>query len=291
MTFFLGTKGNVKLRRGTSVSIGNLADQVDQADINLALNRLGFDGAADNLLTGDRLDIFTTDPRGLLFFEPSVWTSGTIEDTISAYVNVNAAGGLRFFATFEDSVNNNRAAEYTLVSFAGDPVPITYAVRDVAENIVGNVIDYTFATDREAIDTTTLSDKFRQLFAAGLLSGSGSITCAFDFTTTGAAETPLLLLQLIRRLDIGSEFQCGLYLTDKTVDPAVNSVFYAFTAIITKAGVEVRAGDIINCTIDFVSTGEIRLLIGQLEAFILKEDDDRLALEQTVDFLLKETED
>jgi hypothetical protein len=291
MTFFLGTKGNVRLRRATSVSIGELRDRVDPSDINTSLNRLSFDGAGENLLTGDRVDISTDDARGLLFFNTAIWSSGTVEQTVSADVNVNAAGGLRFFGSFEDAINNTRANEYALASFAGDPVAIRYQVRDVSASVLGNVIDYTFATDREAIDATALNDKFRQLYSAGILSGSGSITCAFDYTTAGVTETPLLMLQLIQRLDIGSEFDCGLYLTDKTNDASVNDVFYSFTAMITKAGVEVRAGDIINCTIDFVATGEIRLLIGQLEDYILKEDDDRLKLEQSLDFLLKETED
>lgn len=291
MTFFLGTKGNVRLRRATSVNIGELSDRVDPSDINTSLNRLSFDGAGENLLSGDRVDISTDDARGLLFFNTAIWSSGTVEQTVSAYVNVNAAGGLRFFASFEDAINNTRANEYALADFAGDPVAIRYQVRDVSASVLGNVIDYTFATDREAIDATALSDKFRQLYSAGILSGSGSITCAFDYTTAGVTETPLLMLQLIQRLDIGSEFDCGLYLTDKANDPTVNDVFYTFTAMITKAGVEVRAGDIINCTIDFVATGEIRLLIGQLEDYILKEDDDRLKLEQSLDFLLKETED
>ena len=291
MTFFLGTKGNIRLRRGNSVQMGELVDSIGPDDVNTNLQRLSFDSAGDNLLTGDRVDIATSDARGLLFFNPAVWSSAAVEPSISAYVNVNAAGGLRFFPTFESAINNTRASEFALASFAGNPVSILYQVRDVSQSVLGNVIDYTFATDREAIDATSLSDKFRQLYSAGILSGSGSITCAFDYTTAGVTETPLLMLQLIQRLDIGSEFDCGLYLTDKSVDAGVENVFYSFKAMITKAGVEVRAGDIINCTIDFVATGEIRLLIGQLEDYILKEDDDRIKLEQSLDFLLKESED
>jgi hypothetical protein len=99
------------------------------------------------------------------------------------------------------------------------------------------------------------------------------------------------MLQLINRLDIGSEFDCALYLTDKSVDETVDSVYYDFTAMVTKAGVQVAAGDIINCTIDFVTTGEIRLLVGQPSGYVLKEDDDKINLEQSLDFLLTETED
>jgi hypothetical protein len=291
MTFFLGTKGNVRLRRATSVLISALQDQIDPADVNTSLARLSFDSAGDNLLTGDRVDINTTDARGLVCFTGAAWSSGTVEAGISAYVNVNAAGGLRFFRTFQDAVNNTRANELALYAFTGEPIPIECRVRDVSYSVLGNVIDYTLATDREAIDTTSLNDRFRQLYSAGLLSGSGSITCAFDYTTAGTTEAPLLMLQLIQRLELGSSFDCALYLTDKSVDAGVNNVFYQFDAMVTKAGVEVRAGDIINCTIDFVTTGEIRLLIGSIDEFILKEDDDRINLEQSLDFLLKETED
>jgi hypothetical protein len=291
MTFFLGTKGNVRLRRATSVQISALQDQIDAADVNTTLNRLSFDSAGDNLLTGDRVDISTTDPRGLVCFTSAAWSSGTVEPGISGYVNVNAAGGLRFFGTFEDAINNTRANELALYAFAGAPIPIECRVRDVSYSVLGNVVDYTLATDREAIDSTSLSDRFRQLYSAGLLSGSGTITCAFDYTTAGVTETPLLMLQLIQRLELGSAFDCALYLTDSSVDATVNSVFYQFDAMVTKAGVQVAAGDIINCTIDFVTTGEIRLLIGSIEEFILKEDNDRLSLEQSLDFLLKETED
>lgn len=200
-------------------------------------------------------------------------------------------GGLRFFTVFEDAVNNVRANELPLSAFVGAPLPITVRVRDVKANLLGNVAEYQFSTDRESLDTTTLSDKFKQQFSAGILSGSGSITCAFDYITSGATETPLLALQLIQRLDIGSEFDLALYLTDQDVDPNVSTIFYDLTALITRAGVQVRAGAIIECVIDFVTTGEIRLLIGKPSEYILKEDDDRIELEQSLDFLLQEIDD
>lgn len=291
MTFFLGTKGNIRLRRGTSLKMGELIDSISPDDVNLTLNRLGFDSAGANLLTGDRVNLTTTDARRLVCFATGAWPDYVRRNNIAAYVNVNAAGGLRFFRGFADSVNNVRANELPLAAFAGDPLPITVAIKDTTYNVLGNVIDYTLATDREAIDTTSLSDRFRQLYSAGLLSGTGTINCAFDYTTSGVAETPLLMLQLINRLDIGSEFDCALYLTDKANDETVQNVYYEFTAMVTKAGVEVRAGDIINSTIDFVTTGEIRLLIGQPSGYVLKEDDDKITLEQSLDFLLTEPDD
>lgn len=291
MTFFLGTKGNVRLRRGTKAQLGSIEDVIIPDDVNLTLNRLSFDGALDNILTGDRVDLTTTDPRGLVCFAPSAWSSNSVRRGISAYVHVNAMGGLRFFDTFQDAVNNVRANEIQLAAFAEPSLEIVVRIRDVAYNILGCVKGYEFSTDRETIDTTALDDRFKQQFSAGLLSGSGRIECAFGYQTTGMNEAPLLMLQLIQRVEIGSAFDLALYLTDKAVDPNVDNIFYDLAAVVTKAGVSVRAGDIIDCTIDFVTTGEIRLVYGKPSDYILKEDDDRIELEQSLDFLLQEIDD
>jgi len=291
MAVFLGNHGNVRLRRGIDAAYGILEDRIKPDDVNTSLNRLSFDGAVDNLVTGDRIDITTTDARGLVCFAASSWSSATVESTISAYVHVNAVGGLRFFYQFENAVNNNRAAEISLASFAGAELEISVRVRDVSFNVLGNVTSYTLNTSRETIDTTSLSDKFQKQYSAGNISGSGSIDCLFDYTSTGIKETPLLMLQLIHRVDIGSEFDLALYLVDKELDQSLTNVFYEMQAMVTQTGVTVNADGAITCTIDFVTTGEIRLLVGEPVGYVLKEDDDRIEIEQSLDFLLKETED
>ena len=291
MAVFLGNQGNVRLRRGIRIPYAVLSDEIKPDDVNTVLNRLSFDGALENLLTGDRIDLTTTDARGLVCFSGASWSSGIVEDNISAYVHVNAVGGLRFFESFVDAVNNNRAAEYTLTAFAAPLLQIEVKVRDVSANVLGNVTGYTLNTDREAIDATALSDKFKRQYSAGVISGNGSIDCLFDYTTTGIKETPLLMLQLIQRVDIGSEFDLALYLTDQSLNSSVENIYYELTAMVTRTGVTVDTDDIIRCTIDFVTTGEIRLLIGQPVGYVLKEDDDRIEIEQSIDFLLQEAED
>jgi hypothetical protein len=291
MAVFLGHQGNVRLRRGISTPYGTLVDEIKPDDVNTLLNRLSFDGAVENLLTGDRIDLSTEDPRKLLCFPASSWQSEEVEPGISAYVNVNAMGGLRFFNSFEDAINNNRANELPLAAFTGTPLSISVRVRDVSFNVLGNVTGYTLNTDREAIDCTTLSDKFQKQYSAGIISGNGSIDCLFDYTTSGIKETPLLMLQLIQRVDIGSEFDLALYLTDKSIKSSLTSVFYELTAMVTRTGISVQDDEVISCTIDFVTTGEIHLLIGEPVGYVLKEDDDRIEIEPSLDFLLQEIED
>jgi len=291
MTFFLGTQGNVQLRRGTAVVLGVLSEKITSDDVSTALNRIGTENGIDNLFTGDKIDIETTDARKLLFIPASNWSSGTVQDTYSTFVNINSAGGLRFYPTFADAVNNNRSSEIALQAFTGDPLSVTITARDAGSNVLGDVTSYEFNASRERVDTTVLSDKFKNQYNAGLISGSGRIECLFNTIGSGGKETPLLMLQLIQRLDLGCAFDLFLYLIDREVLPSHQSVFYALTAVVTNSGVKVDAGDVISCTLDFVTTGELKLVVGTLAEYLLKEDDDRIRQEQSLDFLLKEVTD
>jgi hypothetical protein len=290
MTYFLGQYGKIKLRRKSAETF---TSSVLPADVNTVLNRFGFDGSMENLLTGDQLVISTKDPRGLDFLPTATWPDGggaTLNQVV-AYSNINALGGIRLFETFSDAINNNRANEYPLESFAGARIPIDVAVLGSVQRVLGDVRGYTFNTDREALDTTTMSDRFRRMYTAGLISGSGSIDCLFNVENSGLTENSLLMLQLINRTNIGSEFNCALQLTDQEVYSSVPNIYYEFDAAIVKAGIEVSVDQVISCAIDFVTTGEIKILIGEPDGYILKEDTDRIRLQQSLDFLMSEVTD
>lgn len=290
MTYFLGHYGKVKLRRKSATSFSS---SISPADINTTLNRLGFDGSLENLLTGDQIRIYTTDARGLDFLPSSTWPAGdgSTYNEIIAYANLNAIGGIRLFNTFSAAVNNNRSEELPLESFAGASLPIEISIYGSVERVLGDVTGFTFNTDREALDTTTMSDRFKKMYSAGLISGSGSIDCLFNTANSGLVENSLLMLQLITRTDIGSEFSCYLQLTEDDVYSNTQDIYYEFDAMVTRTGIEVRPDQAINCAIDFVTTGEIRLLIGEPSGYVLKEDLDRLRLQQNLDFLLTEVTD
>ena len=290
MTYFLGQYGKVKLERNATTSFRT---EISNADVNTVLNRFSFNESLDNLLTGDQLIIKTEDSRGLAFLPSSTWPDGggQILDEVVAYSNINAIGGIRLFETFSQAINNDRASEYTVQTFTGDPIVVDVGVFGSVERVLGDVTGFTFNTDRESLDTTTMSDRFRRMYSAGLISGSGSIDCLFNTENSGLTENSLLMLQLINRTDIGSEFSCFLQLTEDDVYTNTQDIYYEFNAMVTRTGVEVRPDQAISCVIDFVTTGEIRLLIGEPSGYILKEDDDRLRLNQNLDFLLTEVTD
>ena len=290
MTYFLGNYGKIKLRRK---SAGSFASSILSADVNTILNRFGLEGSLDNLLTGDQLAISTTDPRGLDFLPSSTWPDGggATQNMVVAYANVNAIGGVRLFETFNEAVNNDRTHEYPVETFNGAAIPVDVKIYGSVERVLGDVVSYTFNTDREAMEVTTMSDRFKQMYSAGLISGSGSIDCLFNTENSGLTENSLLMLQLINRTDIGSEFACALQLIEDSTYTKAADIYYEFDAMVTRAGIEVRNDQAITCAIDFVTTGEIRLLIGEPSGYILKEDTDRLRLQQNLDFLLTEVTD
>lgn len=291
MTFFVGHTGIVRLQRNASNSFPAI---ISPADINTSLNRFSFDNSEDNLITGDLVEISTTDARGIDFLPSSFWglPEGQKANNARAVVNVNNVGGIRLYLDFADAINNVRAQEISLSSFAGADLSTSIAVRDTRYNTLGSVTSFEINTDRGAMETTSLSDVFRQQYSAGLLSGNGSIECLFSYETTGVAETPLLLLQIINRLDIGSSFKALLSLSsvEKTAT-FTEEVYYEVDAVITRAGVTVTADSLVSCSIDFVTTGEFKLRIGVPSEYILKEDNDAIYLEQSLDYLLQEVTD
>lgn len=290
MTYFLGHYGKVRLRRKAA---GTFTSTVSPADVNTILNRFSFDGSIENILTGDQLVISTEDARGLDFLPPSTWPDGggTTQNMVVAYCNINAIGGIRLFETFSAAINNDRTVEYPVEDFTGSDISISVQIYGSVERVLGDVRSYSFNTDREALETTTMSDRFKRMYSAGLISGAGSIDCIFNTTNSGLVENSLLMLQLINRTDIGSEFDCFLQLTDNDVDSNYQDIFYQFQAMITRTGIEVAPDQTINCAIDFVTTGDIQLLIGEPSGYILKEDTDRIRLQQNLDFLLTEVTD
>lgn len=292
MTFFAGDAGFVRLRRTTQAS--SFTSVINPVDINVPLARLGFDGSLQNILTGDRVVITTTDNSPLSCFPAAAWPAGqgVVQNSITAYVNVNLYGGLRFFYNFTDAVNNTRANEIDLVAIAQD-IPIEVTIEDTDFNLQGSVTGFTFQTERESVDITGLNDRFRQQYSAGIISGSGSIDALFNIDNIGTQEDSLLLIQLIQRLEIGSGFQAELFVMNKNEYGSNLDVFYQVDAVVTRAGVEVRGGSVISCSIDFVTTGDINLRVGNAPISLITQETTEPIYTSffAVDELLQEIDD
>ena len=289
--FTTGDQGCVQLRRRTGISFQSL---VRPEDINTLIKRFGFEGSDANLIQGDRLEISTSDPRGLIFIEPDWWPDKRVHHNAMIYAHINSMGGVRMFQSFEGALNNDKDKAGEMVEFNGAPIPIQVDVRDTGHHVLGGVRRFTFNTDRAAIDTTSLGDLFTEQFSAGNITGSGTIDCWFQAkralcdAAPNDQEMSILLPQIILRTELGAQFDAILQLTDGSDN---KPVFYEITALSTRVGIEVEPAGVISVAMDFVTSGEFYLRIGEPSGRILKEDYDRIMREQDIDFLLTEPTD
>jgi len=292
MAVLLGQYGQVELRR--SQLDEEFVGEVKQSDVNVARDRFSFDFPSGMLITGDQIEMSTTDGSLLSFVSADGWPTNAVYKDGIFYISVDEVGSIRLYRTFDEAIAGEVAGRINLAD-AGRTVPIRVRVRNNSERILGQVKSYELNTERDAIDTTNLSDEFRRQYS-GLISGSGRITCFFDYErrsldplTTGASagtlEMPLYVHQLLLRTRLGSEFFAKLILVSRgpkpygTVQDVEDEIWYEFDARITNVGIAFDATEPIESTIDFVTTGEIKLRTRYISNYLLQEDADLIRLE------------
>jgi len=282
MSTYLGAYGRVALRR-KSVE-GEKTSVVNTSDINVNARRFSFDFEPGFLISGDQIEITSTNGAVLGFVGTDGWANNTKQSSGKWYVFVDDLGGIRLYNNFAASLDGELASAITLSSIASD-IPIRVKVENASTRLLGAVTSYEINTNREAIDVTALSEEFRSQYS-GLMSGSGTISCHWDYLDT-VTESGNYLLQLILRTEVGSEFDAELFVKTENYSPTGqqnelnDKIYYSISAIITNAAVAFQPGSIVEVTADFITTGPIRLRtgVGQL-SYLLQENSDRLELEQ-----------
>lgn len=298
MSTYLGAYGRISLRRKSSE--GEKVSVINASDINVNRRRFSFDFDRNFLITGDQIEITSTDGAVLAFVSTSGWASGTKQSSGKWFVNVDQLGGIRLYETFVNSLSGEFASAIPLDSIASG-IPIRVAIDNAQQRILGSVTSYELNTNREAIDTTALSDEFRSQYA-GLMSGSGTISCHWNYVDEvggGDYEAANYLLQLILRTEVGSEFEAELDIKTRDYNPSPNAayagdrIYYKINAIITNAAIAFQPTTIVEMTADFVTTERIQLLASVDQGnYLLQEDGSKIELEQDANsYLLLEQED
>lgn len=291
MAVLLGYTGQVELRR--SQIDDNFTGNVAVSDVNTTKDRFSFDFPSGMLITGDQIEMSTTDGSLLDFIVPSGWPTNTVYKDGIFYIYVDEVGAIRLYNTFDDAISGGVTGRIGLVD-AGRTIPISIKVRNNNERILGQVKSFELNTERDTVDTTALSDEFRRQYS-GLISGSGRITCFFDYErrscdpltqdSTGTIEMPIYVHQLLLRTKLGSEFWAKLTLVSRGPKPYGSAediddeIWYEFDARITNVGIAFDPAEPIESTIDFVTTGEIKLRTRYVSNYLLQEDAGRIRQE------------
>lgn len=286
MGIYLGLIGNIELTR-TALE-GAKQSVLNPSDVNPSQDRFSFDFEEGYLITGDFVEITSTDRTNLDFIDASGWANNSLHSSGAWYVFVDELGGIRLYNSFAASLDGGTEGRVPLVAINRN-IPINLIVRDRESRVLGDVIEYELNTNRETVDITTLSDQYRQQYSS-LISGSGRLTARWDYTNNRHEEPVNYLMQLVLRTEIGSTFHGRFFI--KTPDtPAFagsfsanqinDSLWWEFDGIITASAVNFAADQVITSVIDFISTGPIRLRAStQVPNRLLQEDNGKIKLEQ-----------
>jgi len=286
MGIYLGNIGNVELTRKSLE--GDKESIVNPSDVNASSNRFSFDFDEGLLITGDLVEIATTDDTDLDFVDASGWDAGSVQTSGNWYVYVDQIGGIKLYDTFDNSLEGGTTGLVTLNSISRD-IPIRASIRDRDSRILGRVSDYEINTSREAVDFTVLGDQYRQQYSS-LITGSGSLTAEWDYVNETGKETVQYLMQLVLRTEIGSSFRGKFYIKSEDTSAASgtfletqenDSLWWEFDALVTNSATSFAAGRLIVSTIQFVATGPIQLKSQTtVPDSLLQESGDKLSLEQ-----------
>jgi len=285
MTVFVGNSGVVKLRRSTPAT--TFTSTVDPGDVNVTKKRFSFDFPQEMLLTGDRLEIKSTDDSDLAFIDGSGWDGGSQLPDGAWYINVDELGGICLYNTFANALDGGNTGKITLAAIT-TAIPIEVKSVQAEYNILGLVRSFELNNDREVVDITALGDEFRKN-ESSLISGSGSIECQFHYDPDVAvlavdSDVPSYLHELILRQKLGAEFDAELHIVEKgkNLDATGDQFYFEFKGIVTNAAIGLGTGQLTVSNFNFVTTGaiSIKLGLGITSNYVLKEDTDRILLEQ-----------
>lgn len=298
MGLYLGNVGNIELTRKSLE--GSKESIVNPSDVNADRDRFSFDFDPGFLISGDLVELSTTDNTNLDFVAASGWSNNTVQTSGNWYVFVDDLGGIKLYSTFDASLEGGSTDLIPLAAIARN-IPIRASIRDRDARLLASVTEYELNTNREVVDITTLSDEHRQQYSS-LITGSGRLTAQWDYVNNGNTEPVHYLMQLVLRTEIGSSFHGKFYIKypDTTAQTGSftfsqinDALWWEFDAIVTASAVSFTADSLVVGTIDFVATGPIRLKAQTLpKRYLLQEDTGKIEQEQDPDsyILLEELE-
>ena len=269
MAIYLGDSGFIQIKR-KGLNTG-LSGTLGPDDVNTSRNRFSFDFDVNAVITGDRLEIATLDKSNLELVQGHNQPDG------AWYAHVDDVGGVRLFGTFEDAINNLDAAALPLVAPTKEQ-QIVVRTRDLNFNCVGQLSNYEITTNRETVDISTLGEEFRTNYANGMISGQGSLSCFWDYTSglcdegTSGKELADYFARLVIRTEQGANFDGRFFIKRPSYEEPESAVWYETSCIISNVAHSFSAAQPITTSIQFVTTGPIRLRLGSLPGLILLED-------------------
>ena len=275
MTVYIGDAGIIELARSNGGR--SIVGEIDPADVNTKVNRLSFKFQQHEFNTGDLLEFTVIDANGqpsstdIDFVEPLEFPDGKASFQSEWYVHVDYQRGIRLYRTQEAAIDGEQINAIQLKEPA-----TTQKVRVRLMNndykCFGQLREFELNTDREVVDTTALGEGFRKRMST-LISGSGALTAFWDYkmfndccTVDYDVEVSNYMHQLVLRQDQGTNFRARFYLKRPEMGCEETAVYYQTEAIIGQVAINFNTDDTVVSRIQFITTGEIKLLVRPVPA-------------------------
>jgi len=284
MSVYLGNAGSIEIRRqGEPIQVTLQADDVnaDQRRFSVDFDPTYDDSRPSPLITGDQVEFSSTDGETDLEL-----VDGVTDTDVTRWVHVDQTGGIRLFTSYAAAVTGGRDNAVELVTPTADQ-EITVDVVNANYNCVAQMRSWEITTQRETVDLSILGEEYRQFYDQGMISGQGSINAIWDYKYTPCidqfvddAELANYFSQLVIRFREGSKFKGAftVYCNDN------EAVWYECDCICTSVGMNFSPGQVIDSTIQFITTGQVWLKQGEPPSFLLLDTDtrarDEILLEQ-----------
>ncbi len=284
MSIYFGSTGFIELKRDALNS--EISTSLDPADVNTTKKRFSVEKVNGSLITGDQIEIETTDGSNL-----ELLSNHSFPD-LRKYIHIDDMGGIRLYDTFSSALAGEVTDALTLTA-PSSTKNISIRTRNSRFRPLAKITEFEITTTRDTIDITNLGQEFRKQYENGLISGQGTIQTIWQHrnfqndTTFPSPEFPVYLSQLLVRMQQGADFEGRFYVYH---DPgqSTNSVWYQSMCVVTNVAVNVPAGGLVEARIEFVTNGDIRLHNGVPPSFLLLESSDKILQEDGDGILLED---
>ena len=285
MSVYFGSTGFIELKRDALNS--DIETTLDPDDVNVSRKRFSVEKVLGSLITGDQIEIETTDGSNL-----ELVLNHAFPD-VRKFIHIDDVGGIRLYDTFAASLAGEVTGAVSLVA-PSEKKSILVRTRNTRFRPLAKVTEFEITTSRETIDITNLNDEFRKQYENGLISGQGTIQTIWqhrnfqnDTRDFGSPDFPVYLSQLLVRMQQGADFEGRFYIYHDATQ-STNSVWYQSMCVVTNVAVNVPATGLVEARIEFVTNDEIRLHNGVPPSFLLQESSDKILQEDGEGILLED---
>jgi hypothetical protein len=285
MSIYFGSTGFIELKRDALNS--EIQTSLNPADVNTTKKRFSVDKVSGSLITGDQIEIETTDNSNLELL------SGHSFPDLRKYIHIDDMGGIKLYDTFAAALAGEVADALTLTA-PSSTKDILIRTRNTRFRPLAKITEFEITTTRDTVDVTNLGEEFRRQYENGLISGQGTIQTIWqhrnfqnDTTDFASPEFPVYLSQLLVRMQQGADFEGRFYVYNDPTQ-STNSVWYQSMCVVTNVAISVPASGLVEARIEFVTNGEIRLHNGVPPSFLLQESTDKILQEDGDGILLED---